>query len=165
MTTVEFLGHRDGVLEYGLPLRRDIARAIRRHRPEVLLTINHHATFEGGGVNMADHRVVGDALVDAARDAGNRWVFTELVDEGLEPWGERAADLRGRVAGRDARGRRDRLRRRRDRLAARAPRLPRGAGGGNASAPIPTRSCAAWRRRPGRASAAVPRSSFELIQL
>lgn len=35
---------------------------------------------------MADHRVVGEALVDAARDAGNRWVFTELLDEGLEPW-------------------------------------------------------------------------------
>ncbi len=88
VTTVEFLGHRDGVLEYGLPLRRDIARAIRRHRPEVLITINHHASFEGGGVNMADHRVVGEALVDAARDAGNRWVFPELLDEGLEPWSE-----------------------------------------------------------------------------
>jgi LmbE family N-acetylglucosaminyl deacetylase len=88
VTTVEFLGHPDGVLEYGLPLRRDIARAIRRHRPEVLITINHHASFDGGGVNMADHRVVGEALIDAARDAGNRWVFTELFDEGLEPWGE-----------------------------------------------------------------------------
>jgi LmbE family N-acetylglucosaminyl deacetylase len=88
VTTVEFLGQRDGVLEYGLPLRRDIARAIRRHRPEVLLTINHHGSFDGGGVNMADHRAVGEALIDAARDAGNRWVFTELLDEGLEPWGE-----------------------------------------------------------------------------
>jgi LmbE family N-acetylglucosaminyl deacetylase len=86
VTSVEFLGHRDGVLEYGLPLRRDIARAIRRHRPDVLITINHHPSFEGGGVNMSDHRVVGEALVDAARDAGNRWVFTELLDEGLEPW-------------------------------------------------------------------------------
>ena len=35
---------------------------------------------------MADHRVVGLAALDAARDAGNRWVFTELLDEGLEPW-------------------------------------------------------------------------------
>jgi LmbE family N-acetylglucosaminyl deacetylase len=88
VTTVEFLGHRDGVLEYGLALRHDIARAIRRHRPEVLVTINHHPSFDGGGVNMADHRVVGDALIDAARDAGNRWVFTDLLDEGLEPWGD-----------------------------------------------------------------------------
>lgn len=85
--TVEFLGHPDGVLEYGLALRRDVARAIRRHRPEVLLTLNHHEHFAFGGLNMADHRVVGQVLVDAARDAGNRWVFRELLDEGLEPWG------------------------------------------------------------------------------
>ncbi len=31
--TVEFLDHQDGVVEEGLPLRRDIALAIRRHRP------------------------------------------------------------------------------------------------------------------------------------
>ena len=24
--------------------------------------------------------------MDALRDAGNRWVFPELLDEGLEPW-------------------------------------------------------------------------------
>ena len=35
---------------------------------------------------MSDHRAVGLAAVDAARDAANRWVFPELVDEGLEPW-------------------------------------------------------------------------------
>ena len=32
---------------------------------------------------MADHRNVGLAVLDAARDAGNRWVFPEA---GLEPW-------------------------------------------------------------------------------
>lgn len=35
---------------------------------------------------MADHRAVGIAALDAARDAGNRWVFPELVDVGFEPW-------------------------------------------------------------------------------
>ena len=35
---VEFLDHTDGVVEYGLDLRRDIARAIRRHRPEVIVS-------------------------------------------------------------------------------------------------------------------------------
>ena len=29
---------------------------------------------------------MGLAALDAARDAGNRWVFPELLDEGLEPW-------------------------------------------------------------------------------
>lgn len=83
---VEFLDHHDGVVEYGLPLRRDIAAAVRRHRPEVVFTINHELTFGGTMLNMADHRHVGLATLDAARDAGNRWIFTELLDEGLEPW-------------------------------------------------------------------------------
>jgi LmbE family N-acetylglucosaminyl deacetylase len=83
---VEFLDHRDGVVEYSLDLRRDIARMIRRHRPEVLITANHYFTWGSAGLNMADHRNVGLAAIDAARDAGNRWVFPELLDEGLEPW-------------------------------------------------------------------------------
>jgi LmbE family N-acetylglucosaminyl deacetylase len=83
VATVEFLeGHADGVIEYGLPLRRDLARAIRRHRPELLVSINHRDSWGGPGFNMADHRHVGLAVLDAARDAGNRWVFT---DDG-EPW-------------------------------------------------------------------------------
>jgi LmbE family N-acetylglucosaminyl deacetylase len=35
---------------------------------------------------MADHRWVGLAVLDAARDAGNRWIFPELLEEGLAPW-------------------------------------------------------------------------------
>ncbi len=84
---VEFLdGHRDGVIEYGLPLRRDLAMAFRRQRPDVVLAANYRDTWPGGWLNMADHRHVGVAIPDAARDAGNRWVFTELLDVGLEPW-------------------------------------------------------------------------------
>ena len=83
---VEFLDYPDGIIEYGLPLRRDLSRAIRRHRPEVLVTINYGLKFSSGHLNMADHRHVGLAVLDAARDAGNRWIFPELVEEGLEPW-------------------------------------------------------------------------------
>ncbi len=84
--SVEFLDHRDGVIEGGLPLRRDIARVIRQHRPNVLITSNFESSQEEGAPVSADHRVVGLAAVDAARDAGNRWVFPEHMDEGLEPW-------------------------------------------------------------------------------
>ena len=38
---VEFLDHQDGVIEGGLPLRRDIALAIRRHRPDVVITMSY----------------------------------------------------------------------------------------------------------------------------
>ncbi|MFI0448767.1 PIG-L deacetylase family protein [Actinomadura sp. 6N118] len=82
--TVEFLDLADGMLEYGLPLRREIARAIRRHRPDVVVSSNFRETWPGGvGFNMADHRVLGLAVADAVRDAANRWVFRDLD---LEPW-------------------------------------------------------------------------------
>ncbi len=84
--TVDFLEHADGMVEYGLPLRRDTARAIRQHRPEILITGSFHLKWPSGALNMADHRAVGVAVLDAARDAGNRWIFPELLDEGLEPW-------------------------------------------------------------------------------
>lgn len=83
---VDFLDHPDGTVEYGLGLRRDLARAIRAHRPDVLVGVTHRLRFAGGGTNQADHRAVGLALVDARADAGNRWIFPELVDDGYEPW-------------------------------------------------------------------------------
>ncbi|HEX6424793.1 MAG TPA: PIG-L deacetylase family protein [Acidimicrobiales bacterium] len=87
VTDVEFLDHPDGMVEYGLPLRRDLAAAIRRTRPDLVVAINHRETYGGTFLNMADHRATGQATIDAVRDAGNRWVFTDLLDEGLEPWG------------------------------------------------------------------------------
>ena len=86
VTDVAFLDHPDGTIEYGLPLRRDLAAAIRRHRPDLVVAVNHRETYGGRFLNMADHRVVGQATTDAVRDAANRWVFTDLRDAGLEPW-------------------------------------------------------------------------------
>src|SRR5690606_22055729 len=86
---VEFLDHPDGTLQPGLELRRDIARAIRRHRPDVVLTLSFRDGFWGTPSSMwnhVDHRVLGEAVVDAVRDAANRWVFPELRQEGHEPW-------------------------------------------------------------------------------
>jgi LmbE family N-acetylglucosaminyl deacetylase len=86
--TVEFLEHRDGVIENSVALRREIVRAIRSHRPQVLITGNYDVKMMNGMTNQADHRAVGLATLDAARDAGNRWIFPELIaEEGLEPWG------------------------------------------------------------------------------
>jgi LmbE family N-acetylglucosaminyl deacetylase len=84
VSTVDFLDHRDGVLEYGLDLRRDVSRAIRRFRPDAVVTGTWEVEFPAG-LNQADHRVAGMVVLDAVRDAGNRWVFPELLDEGLEP--------------------------------------------------------------------------------
>ena len=85
VTRVEFLNHPDGVLQYGLDLRRDIARSIRSFRPDVVIVSSWEVEVFGT-LNQADHRVAGLAAVDAVRDAANRWVFRELLDEDLEPW-------------------------------------------------------------------------------
>ena len=78
VTDVDFLGHRDGLVEYGVPLRRDIAAAIRKHRPDIVLTGSFDLTWgEDGPVNHADHRAVGLATLDACRDAANSWLFPE----------------------------------------------------------------------------------------
>jgi len=97
--TVEFLdGYADGLVEYGVALRRDLAGAIRRHRPEVLLSINYRDFWAPGSpLNHADHRHVGLALLDAARDAANRWLFVD--DAGAEAWsGTRLAAFNGSPA-------------------------------------------------------------------
>jgi len=75
---VLFLGHRDGAIEYGLALRRDLAAAIRRCRPDLVVTMNFDLTWgDSPGVNHADHRAVGLAVLDACRDAANRWSFPD----------------------------------------------------------------------------------------
>jgi LmbE family N-acetylglucosaminyl deacetylase len=80
--TVEFLTHPDGLVEASIELRRDLAAVIRRYRPDVLIGINYHDRWPGG-FNHADHRAVGVAMIDAARDAGNRWIF---AGTGGQPW-------------------------------------------------------------------------------
>ncbi len=83
---VEFGDWSDGTIEYGIPLRREITAAIRRHRPDLVITLNRHETFGPGRLNQADHRAVGLATMDACADAGNRWIHPDLVADGLEPW-------------------------------------------------------------------------------
>jgi LmbE family N-acetylglucosaminyl deacetylase len=88
VTEVEFLDHRDGVLVAGPELRRDLAAAIRRHRPELVVTGYFGATWTPPGVspaflNSADHQALGRSAVDAVADAGNEWIFPDLPEE---PW-------------------------------------------------------------------------------
>lgn len=86
VSEIEFLDHADGRIVEGLDLRRDLAAAIRRHRPDVVVAQNHAERWgsgPGAGWNSADHRAVGRATFDAVSDAGNRWIFPELDEE---PW-------------------------------------------------------------------------------
>jgi LmbE family N-acetylglucosaminyl deacetylase len=80
---VEFLDHADGSVVEGLDLRADLAAVIRRHRPDVVVSINFRDSWGGASWNHADHRAVGRSLLDAVRDAANPWMFP---DRG-EAWG------------------------------------------------------------------------------
>jgi LmbE family N-acetylglucosaminyl deacetylase len=75
---VYFLDHQDGLVEYGLPLRRDLARVLRLEQPDIVITMNFDLTWgDSGMINHADHRATGLATLDAVRDAANSWVFPE----------------------------------------------------------------------------------------
>jgi LmbE family N-acetylglucosaminyl deacetylase len=85
---VEFLDHRDGVLVEGPALRRDLAGAIRRHRPELVVTMYGGDTWTPPGVtpaalNSPDHRALTRSVLDAVAAAANEWIFPDLPGE---PW-------------------------------------------------------------------------------
>lgn len=71
---LEMLDFTDGVLEHTLELRRAIAAKIRAFKPTVVLT-QDWSVVAPWGLNQADHRVAGMAALDAARDAGNEFLF------------------------------------------------------------------------------------------
>ena len=80
VTRVEFLGHPDGRIVAGPELRRDLAAAIRRHRPEMVVTMNFDDTWGPGHLNSADHRALGRSVLDATADAANEWIFRDLEE-------------------------------------------------------------------------------------
>lgn len=89
VTDVEFLdGYADGTLTSTIELRRDITRAIRRFRPDRILTSSPLRRWERiAGPSHPDHLAVGEATTCAIYpDARNAFAFAELMREGLQPW-------------------------------------------------------------------------------
>jgi LmbE family N-acetylglucosaminyl deacetylase len=85
---VVFLGYEDGYLYPTLEVRRDVARQVRIHKPDVLFTMD--PTFRIADdfyVNHPDHIAAGEvALRSINPDASTRNMFPELwKDEHLEP--------------------------------------------------------------------------------
>ena len=84
---VVFLGYEDSMLQPTLDVRRDIAREIRRHRPDVLICPYPLRNLDGGwGVGHPDHLAAGEAALAAVfPTARDHMTFPELLEEGLEP--------------------------------------------------------------------------------
>lgn len=89
VTQVEYLdGYADGMVTPTLALRRDITAAIRRFRPDRVLTSSPLRRWENlVGPSHPDHLAVGEATTCAVYpDSRNPFAFPELLAEGLEPW-------------------------------------------------------------------------------
>ena len=84
---VVFLGYEDAMLQPSIELRRDIAREIRRYRPDILVCLSPQRHLDGDGyVGHPDHLASGEAALSAVfPSARDRLTFPELLEEGLEP--------------------------------------------------------------------------------
>ena len=87
LSNVAFLGHPDSYLQPTLELRKDIAREIRRQKPDVVICQYPMRVLDGGfGSGHPDHMTAGDSTLSAIfPTARDHMTFPELVDEGFEP--------------------------------------------------------------------------------
>ncbi len=79
---VLFLRRPDGLLENTMDLRRQLADIVRRHRPNVVVTIDPWRHYQ----LHPDHRVAGQAALDAVWSAREWYIFPEQLVEGVGPW-------------------------------------------------------------------------------
>jgi LmbE family N-acetylglucosaminyl deacetylase len=87
LSSVTFLGHQDSYLTPNLDVRKDIAREIRRQKPDVVICQYPMRILDGGwGSGHPDHIAAGEntlaAIFPTARD---HMTFPELIEEGFEP--------------------------------------------------------------------------------
>ena len=84
---VVFLDYEDSMLQPTLELRKDIAREIRRYKPDVLITMYPMRSLNGGwGVGHPDHMAAGEAALQAVfPTARDHMTFPDLLEAGFEP--------------------------------------------------------------------------------
>jgi LmbE family N-acetylglucosaminyl deacetylase len=85
---VTFLGYPDGRLAASHELRRDLARQIRRVRPQRVLGASPERNWDRIGVSHPDHLAAGEATLCAVYpDARNPFAHPELLaEDGLAEW-------------------------------------------------------------------------------
>jgi LmbE family N-acetylglucosaminyl deacetylase len=86
VTALTFLRWPDGQVEPSILLRREIARAIRTHKPDLVITQSPERNYERVRASHPDHLATGEATLRAVYpDARNPHAFPELLREGFEP--------------------------------------------------------------------------------
>lgn len=85
---VFFCDYNDCELKCDDNVKRDIVRRIRQVKPDVVITLDPTMLYnaEYGIINHTDHRVAGEATMDAVYPmARDHLTFPELLQEGLQP--------------------------------------------------------------------------------
>ena len=97
VSDLTFLGRPDGRVYVTHELRRDIARQIRRFRPDRVLTHSPERNWQRIAPSHPDHLAVGEATLCAVYpDARNPFAHHELLaDEGLDAWTVREVWMSG----------------------------------------------------------------------
>jgi LmbE family N-acetylglucosaminyl deacetylase len=87
LKTVEFLDYPDSFLTPSLDLRKDIARIIRKHRPDVLICNSPTRELESSSyIGHPDHMAAAEAALSAVYPtARDRLTYPDLLAEGYEP--------------------------------------------------------------------------------
>lgn len=79
---VTFLRIPDGELEVSQPLRKEITRLIRLHKPSIILTHDPWKLYQ----LHPDHRATGFLTLDAAISARDHLFYPDHLAQGLGPW-------------------------------------------------------------------------------
>jgi len=87
VTSIVYFDYEDGYLIPDLQMRKKVVQAIRQFRPHILVTCDPGNLFPSKQyINHPDHRNAGQVVIDAVFPAaGNRFFFSELLDEGFSP--------------------------------------------------------------------------------
>jgi LmbE family N-acetylglucosaminyl deacetylase len=88
VSQVHFLDNVDGELCPDLKLKEEVVLFIRRHRPEIVFTMDPSFFYfrDYGFVNHSDHRAIGEAALDACYPlARDRLSFPQHNEAGLDP--------------------------------------------------------------------------------
>ena len=152
---IEWLGYRDGYVEYTLDLRRDIARIFRKYRPHRFVVMDPTSRSTIGSSTTPTTGPSARRRSTSLTAGTTPGHFPELLDEGLEPWrGLRETWIMGP-------GRRTSRRRHlgHDRPQDRGADVPREPGRRDRATVSGLGQGALGGDRPGRPGSSTPRSS------
>lgn len=86
VSDLTFLRFPDGMVEVTLLLRREITRAIRTYKPDLVITQSPERNYDRIRASHPDHLAAGEATLRAVYpDSRNPHAFPDLVREGLAP--------------------------------------------------------------------------------